>query len=98
MGQNESASEFWKTVRNVRVIVGRLGGMYRLSAPDIDTFVDGSSFEEAWLEFLVATSARPDAAWLQFDVGPTRREEIEAALDAPEDEDCNEPVDPGAES
>jgi hypothetical protein len=64
-----------------------------MSAPDLDIVTEGSSQEEAWVKFLEEIRKRDDSAWLTFDVGPTRREEIAKGLDAPEDEDWSEPTD-----
>jgi len=82
--------------QKVRVILGELGDIVRMSAPDLDIVTEGSNRDEAWAKFLDELRRRfvPDeSAWLTFDVGPTRREEIAQGLDAPEDEDWAEPVD-----
>ena len=79
-------------IRTVRVVVGRLGGVIRMSASDIDIFVEQDSIESAWTGFLEAVQSRDDAAWLAFDVGPTRPEEIEEGLNAQEDEDWSQPI------
>lgn len=71
----------------VRVIVGELGRVVRMSAPSLDIVVEGSDRGQAWTRFLEEIRKRGDSAWLRFDVGPTRREEIEKGLDIPEDED-----------
>jgi hypothetical protein len=71
----------------VRVIVGLLGPVVRMTASALDVFVEGDTREEAWRKFLEQVRIGDDAAWLRFDVGPTRREEIERGLDIPEDED-----------
>ena len=83
----------WVEMRQVRVVVGNWGPRVRLSAPELRILVDGPSFPEAWAEFVSVVRARPDSAWLSFDVGYTRAEEISAGLDAPEDEVWAEPVD-----
>ena len=80
-------------VKRIRVVLGRLGDLFRLSASELDIQVDAPTLEEAWTAFLNLVEAREDAAWLTFDVGPTRREEVERGLDAPEDEDWAEPAD-----
>jgi hypothetical protein len=79
-------------VRTIRVILGRLGSAFRLSAPELDIVVDGDTIAGAWHSFLEAVRGRDDTAWLAFDVGPTRRDEVEQGLDAPDDEDWAEPV------
>ncbi|UCE61090.1 MAG: hypothetical protein JSU63_04935 [Phycisphaerales bacterium] len=85
-------------VRTVRVVVGRLGRLFRLSAQELGVVVDAETFESAWVEFLRVIRDRADAPWLTFDVGPTRREEITRGLDAPEDEDWAEPLEnPGVD-
>jgi len=76
-----------RAIRVVRVILGRLGDCVRISAPDLDIVVDDADIESGWTRFLASVRARPDAGWLAFDVGPTRPEELDAGLDAPEDED-----------
>jgi hypothetical protein len=78
--------------QEIRVIVGQLGHMVRMSAPDLDIVVEGANRGEAWALFLDETKKRDDGAWLSFDVGPTRRDEIEEGLNAPEDEDWSERV------
>lgn len=80
-------------IRNVRVVFGRLGSLFRLSASELDIVSDGQTLEEAWGAFLGEIRKHDDAAWMTFDVGPTRPEEIHAGLDAPEDEDWAESVD-----
>ncbi|MHC4475688.1 MAG: hypothetical protein ACYTEL_08580 [Planctomycetota bacterium] len=77
----------------VRVIVGRLGSMVRMSAPQLDIVVDGATEQEARKAFLQEASKRQDSAWLRFDVGPTKAEEVSEGLNAPEDEDWPEPDD-----
>jgi len=69
------------------VVIGELGPVVRLSAPDIDLTVEGKNFEDAWPRFLNIVKEREDSAWLTLDVGPTRPEEISAGLNVPEDED-----------
>lgn len=76
--------------QDIRVIVGQLGHAVRMSAPDLDIVVEGIDGVEAWTKFLEEIKKRDDSAWLSFDVGPTRREEIEEGLNAPEDEDWSE--------
>ena len=80
-------------LRTIGFVVSRLGDTFRLSAPELDVISDGHSIEVAWERFLGEVSARDDAAWLMFDVGPTRPEEIQRGLDAPEDEDWAQPCD-----
>jgi hypothetical protein len=78
--------------QQVRVIVGEFGSIVRMSAPSLDIYSEGSNRDEAWSKFLQEIRRRDDAAWLMFDVGPTRFEEITEGLDAPEDEDWSEPA------
>jgi hypothetical protein len=73
-------------LRQVRVIVARLGPCVRVSAPALDIVADGRSFEGAWRSFLDCVSKRSDSPWLAFDVGKTRRDEIADGLDADADE------------
>jgi len=82
--------------QTVRVILGELGDTVRMSAPELDVVAEGSNRVEAWTKFLKEIRKRDDSAWLTFDVGPTRREEIAQGLNAPEDEDWSELVE-GAE-
>lgn len=82
--------------QQVRVILGKLGGTFRMSAPNLDIVAEGSSRDEAWARFLDEIRNREDSAWLMFDVGPTRKEEVAEGLDAPEDEDWSKLAD-GAE-
>ena len=80
----------------VRVILGQLGEFVRISAPEFDVVTEGSTPMEAWLKFLdeIGERFRPDEnAWLSFDVGPTRPDEIAEGLNAPEDEDWSELLD-----
>jgi len=79
--------------RVIRVVIGRLGSIVRLSAADLDIVADGATWEEAWGEFVGAVRQRDDVSWLSFDVGPLRPNEVESALDAPEDESWAEPAD-----
>lgn len=79
--------------QTVRVILGQLGGLIRMSAPEIGIVAEGSSPEQAWATFLQQVRRRDDSAWLSFDVGPTRQEEIAEGLNAPEDEGWSERVD-----
>lgn len=76
----------WIDLREVRVIVARLGACSRVSAPALDIVVDAESFEQAWRYFLDRVSERDDSPWLAFTVGPTLREEIADGLDADPDE------------
>jgi len=81
--------------QRVRVILGKFGNVVRMSAPELDIITEGSNRDEAWAKFLEVLKIRfkpEDNAWFSFDVGPTRREEIEEGLNAPEDEDWTEPV------
>lgn len=80
-------------LRTVRVVLGRVGNVFRFSAPALDILVDANEVSKGWEGFLALASTRPDAAWLTFDVGPLRKEEVLAALNAPEDEDWSEPID-----
>ena len=80
-------------VRTVRVVLGRLGDVFRFSAPELDIVVDAGAMAGAWEAFLDRVSVRQDAAWLSFDVGPLRTAELLTALDAPEDEDWADPAD-----
>ena len=86
------ASMVYPARHKVRVVLGQLGQCVRMSAPELDIVAEGSDREEAWTKFLEAIRARDDSAWLRFDVGPTRAEEIDQGLDAPEDEDWSDPV------
>jgi len=79
--------------QNVRVILCKVGDFVRMSAPELSIVVDGSSEGEVWERFLAKVRKRDDFVWMRFDVGPTRAEEIDAGLDAPEDEDWSEGVD-----
>jgi hypothetical protein len=76
----------WIDLIEVRVIVARLGPYTRISAPALNIVADAESFEQAWACFLDRASERQDSPWLAFNVGPTRREEIAAGLDADPDE------------
>lgn len=77
--------------QTVRVVLAQLGGqLVRMSAPEIGIIVEGSTAEEAWTRFLKEARKRDDSAWLSFDVGPTRQEEIAEGLNAPEDEDWSQ--------
>lgn len=80
----------WTTIR---VVLGHLGDAYRFSAASVDIIAEGTTIGQAWDQFLARVRARDDAAWLTFDVGPTRPHEVSAGLDAPEDEDWAEPAD-----
>jgi hypothetical protein len=83
--------------QTVRVILAQLEGLFRMSAPEINIVTEGSRLEEAWAKFLKEVRKRYDSAWLMFDVGPTRQEEIAEGLNAPEDEDLSEPVESPAQ-
>jgi hypothetical protein len=76
--------------QQVRVIIGEFGSIVRMSAPSLDIVCEGSNRDEVWIKFLEEIRRRDDAAWLTFDVGPTRQEEIAEGLDAPENEDWSE--------
>lgn len=76
--------------QTIRVILGQLGGLVRMSAPEINIVAEGSSPEQAWATFLQQVRKRDDSAWLSFDVGPTRKEEIAEGLNAQEDEDWSQ--------
>ncbi len=103
-GTDIECSNFWDTPnmrdtyilypkkQTVRVFLGELGKLIRMSAPDLDIVVEGSNKGEAWSKFLEQIKQRNDGAWLSFDVGPTRREEIKEGLNALEDEDWSESV------
>ncbi len=80
------------TLHVIRVVVAQLGAIYRISAPELAVFVEADTFRETWCKFLETVRLRDDAAWLLFDVGPTRREEIDAGLESMEDEDWAEPT------
>jgi hypothetical protein len=58
-----------------------------MSAPSLELVVEGKDRDEAWEKFLGIVRQRDDCAWLRFDVGPTRPDEIAEGLNAPEDED-----------
>jgi len=79
--------------QKVRVIIGELDDIVQMSAPDLAIVTEGSTREQAWAKFLEEIRKREDNAWLTFDVGPTRPEEIEDGLDAPEDEDWSGLID-----
>ena len=75
-------------LETVRVILGRIGPFVRLSAPSLDLVVDGKTKEQVWVKFLnEVVKICPDSAWLTFDLGATRPEEIQQGLDIDEDED-----------
>lgn len=76
--------------KHIRVITGRLGSTIRMSAPSLNIVVEGATPQEAWGKFINIVKSRQDSAWLTFDVGPTRAEEIQEGLDAPEDEEWPE--------
>jgi hypothetical protein len=76
--------------QEVRVIVGELGHTIRMSAPSLNITIDGTTPQEVWEKFLKVVKTRDDSAWLTFDVGPTRTEEIQEGLDAPENEEWPE--------
>jgi len=73
--------------KHVRVIIGKLGSTIRMSAPSLNLVVDGTTQQEVWGKFINTVKSRQDSAWLTFDVGPTRAEEIQEGLDVPEDEE-----------
>jgi hypothetical protein len=77
----------YPTQRKVRVIIGFLGPMIRLSAKDLNLMVEGTNFIEAWSSFRELVYKREDSPFLTFDVDRLRPEEISQALDVPEDED-----------
>lgn len=87
------AANLYPLKQDIRVIVGQLGHTVRMSAPDLNIVVEGANTIEAWTQFLEEIKKRDDGAWLSFDVGPTRSDEIKEGLNAPEDEDWSEPVD-----
>ncbi len=76
--------------KHIRVIIGNLGSTIRMSAPSLNITVDGTTQQEVWEKFLNVIKNRDDSAWLTFDVGPTRAEEIQEGLDAPEDEEWSD--------
>jgi len=83
----------WPCVRRIRVIIGKLGSVERLSAPELDIMAEGADFSEAWNSFLDLVRKREDCSWLTFDLGYTRPSEIAEGLDIPEDEDWAEQAD-----
>lgn len=87
-----SARERHLRRKTIRVILGRFGQTYKMSAPKKGVITEGQSPDEAWAKFLVEISKLEDVALLTLDVGPTRREEIFQGLNAPEDEDWDEMV------
>jgi hypothetical protein len=87
------ASILYPPKQTVRVILAELGHFVRMSAPELDIVTEGSNRQRAWAKFLREIRKRDDSAWLLFDVGPTRPEEIEEGLSAPEDEDWSGLVD-----
>ncbi len=91
--QGPAAINLYPLKQDIRVIVGHLGHTVRMSAPDLNIVVQGSDRGEAWSRFLEEIRKRGDSAWLSFDVGPTRADEIAEGLDAPEDEDWAEQAD-----
>jgi hypothetical protein len=78
--------------KKIRVILGQLGNLFRMSAPEIDIVADGSTANEAWTKFLLEVRKLNKKDWLEFDVGPTRQEEVSEGLNAPENEDWSEAV------
>ena len=78
--------------KRIRVISSCFGNSFRMSAPEIDIMVDGSTPNEAWTEFLKETRKLNETNWLAFDIGPTRPEEINEGLNVPENEDWSEPL------
>jgi hypothetical protein len=87
------ASILYPPRQTVRVILGELGNIVRMSAFELNIVTEGSNRVEAWAKFLQEIKKRDDSAWLTFDVGPTRPEEIVEGLNAPEYEDWSEAVD-----
>jgi hypothetical protein len=75
-----------KGKKAIRVILGRLGEIYRMSAPKMGLIIEGSNIAEAWEKFFAEMSRIEDSD-LTFDVGPTRRDEITEGLNVPEEED-----------
>jgi hypothetical protein len=92
---SETSSWAFETfaTQTVRVVVGKLGPVVRLSAVELGIVAEAESLESAWCRFLDQVREHPNYEWLMFDLSPTRREEIDRGLDAPEDEDWAEPVD-----
>ena len=81
----------WHSKRKaIRVILGRLGEIYKMSAPKIGIVTEGLNIAEAWKTFFAEISKLKDSAYLTFDVGPTRSDEIAEGLNIPEDEDWSE--------
>lgn len=90
------ASILYPPRQTVRVILGELGNIVRMSSFELNIVTEGSNRVEAWARFLMEINSRfkPDeSAWFRFDVGPTRPEEIAEGLNAPEYEDWSEAVD-----
>jgi len=83
--------------QTIRVILAQFGKIVQMSAPEIDIVVEGHSRDEVWARFLASARKRDDSAWLTFDVGPTRREEISLGLNAPDDEDWSGLISDGEE-
>jgi len=81
-----------RVIRFVRVVVGYLGDVVRVSAAELGIVADGHSVESGWDAFLDMVSLRSDASWLAFDVGPTRTHEVDGGLDAEEDEDWSQSI------
>ncbi len=90
---NDTYIKKWRPKKNsVRVIVGRFGKIFRMSAPKIDVVTEGLSPDEAWSNFLAEVRKRNDADLLTFDIGPTSHDEIMDGLNIPEDEDWSESI------
>jgi hypothetical protein len=90
--ETSGIDETWVELQQVRVVVGHLGNRVRLSAPALGVVEEGDCFDKAWALFLERVRERPDNAWLTFDVGLTRKDEVAKGLDAPEDETWCEPA------
>jgi hypothetical protein len=89
------ASILYPPRQTVRVILAELDQFVRMSAPELDIVTEGTNRQEAWSKFLEEITRRfepGESAWLRFDVGPTRPEEIAEGLNAPEDENWSEMV------
>ena len=78
--------------KRIRVILSSFGKSFRMSAPEIDIIVEGATANEAWTEFLKEARKLNKTNWLEFDIGPTRPEEISEGLNASENEDWSETV------
>lgn len=82
----------YPTTRRIRIIIGRLNNIIRMSAPAIDIVAEGTNQNEAWINFLCEAKKCEDSDWFIFDIGPTKREEIEEGLNVSEDEDWSEAI------